>query len=376
IIFYDAGEVEPPKRYRRFFLSEQTVSFRPETIPGGTLQKYNYLLNIVGFRMQEHAETKIRLVCEYTGEGEESEKLAEQRGAYVRNYLHDIWQISLDRVEVITSLQPVVNPADSMLRAELRAVHIESDNWDICSPIYLKETRRFYSPDTMRVRVDPLIPLADVAHCSVEFFKNGRRWFRQELTEGVNDSLLVGSFGWLKIAEEGLLSDDILVRGDSFSAQAVIVDRSGKESRTEIISVPVKFVGPLRSTGCSLSSHNVDRFSLTLFPRNSSSLDTTQQRILVDYCYPFFSGALSIKITGYADMWENDSTEALSRERATQVLNHVRKSVLLSPRTKVVDEGVGSTQPLYSNDLPEGRYYNRTVQILVESPRDDREPWE
>jgi len=34
----------------------------------------------------------------------------------------------------------------------------------------------------------------------------------------------------------------------------------------------------------------------------------------------------------------------------------------------LTSHGFGKTAPLYDNAVPEGRYYNRTVQVLVETP--------
>ena len=34
----------------------------------------------------------------------------------------------------------------------------------------------------------------------------------------------------------------------------------------------------------------------------------------------------------------------------------------------MISKGYGKTEPLYPNELPEGRYYNRTVQVFIETP--------
>jgi outer membrane protein OmpA-like peptidoglycan-associated protein len=35
--------------------------------------------------------------------------------------------------------------------------------------------------------------------------------------------------------------------------------------------------------------------------------------------------------------------------------------------------GTGEEEPLYSNELPEGRFFNRTVQVIIETPLADAE---
>ena len=34
----------------------------------------------------------------------------------------------------------------------------------------------------------------------------------------------------------------------------------------------------------------------------------------------------------------------------------------------LIPKGVGEVEPLFDNALPEGRFYNRTVQVIIETP--------
>jgi hypothetical protein len=45
----------------------------------------------------------------------------------------------------------------------------------------------------------------------------------------------------------------------------------------------------------------------------------------------------------------------------------MRKNIKQNLLASLDGKGVGEEAPLYSNELPEGRFYNRTVQIVVES---------
>ena len=53
--------------------------------------------------------------------------------------------------------------------------------------------------------------------------------------------------------------------------------------------------------------------------------------------------------------------KTLSARRAKAVANAIR-------HPKTTHEGIGETKLLYTNDLPEGRFYCRTVDIVVETP--------
>lgn len=115
-----------------------------------------------------------------------------------------------------------------------------------------------------------------------------------------------------------------------------------------------------------LVDRKIDRYSLLLFSYKSSTLTSHDIRVLKEYVYPEIRKNSRIKVSGYADVLEADLE--LSRERGRNVARHLEASVDTALIRSLDLEGVGSEQPLYTNDLPEGRFYNRTVQILVEYP--------
>jgi outer membrane protein OmpA-like peptidoglycan-associated protein len=74
-------------------------------------------------------------------------------------------------------------------------------------------------------------------------------------------------------------------------------------------------------------------------------------------------------VTGYTDIvGQEDRNQLLSRQRAGTVDRGLKRNVASGIVASLNTEGVGETDPLFSNDLPEGRFYNRTVQIVIETP--------
>jgi OOP family OmpA-OmpF porin len=68
--------------------------------------------------------------------------------------------------------------------------------------------------------------------------------------------------------------------------------------------------------------------------------------------------------TGYTDHLGNaEVNQRLSDGRAKSVADALKAG-------QVTSLGVGARRPLYNNDLPEGRFYNRTVEVRVETPVD------
>jgi OOP family OmpA-OmpF porin len=70
----------------------------------------------------------------------------------------------------------------------------------------------------------------------------------------------------------------------------------------------------------------------------------------------------TVSIVGHTDrIGDEEYNRKLSEERARLTASQLNAS------TSTVT-GVGENQPQYTNDLPEGRFYNRTVDVLVDTP--------
>ena len=111
-------------------------------------------------------------------------------------------------------------------------------------------------------------------------------------------------------------------------------------------------------------NRRIDRFSLILFDFKSSDIGTENQRIL-DIVREAISTRSRVTIYGYAD---RTGSPEINRELALDRCNSVRNALDRSLRNIPVQlEAVGSDRLLFDNDLPEGRNYCRTVQIVVET---------
>ena len=64
---------------------------------------------------------------------------------------------------------------------------------------------------------------------------------------------------------------------------------------------------------------------------------------------------------------ESDYNQDLSRRRALETARLVKARIV--PET-IVSEG-GGERPIFNNDLPEGRMYNRTVIVEIATPEED-----
>jgi outer membrane protein OmpA-like peptidoglycan-associated protein len=73
-------------------------------------------------------------------------------------------------------------------------------------------------------------------------------------------------------------------------------------------------------------------------------------------------------VVGHTDVIGSDEYNLkLSASRGAKAKEELAS--LLQIKVKSLDsKGVGEAEPLFDNSLPEGRFYNRTVQVIIETP--------
>ena len=79
------------------------------------------------------------------------------------------------------------------------------------------------------------------------------------------------------------------------------------------------------------------------------------------------SDSSKVMITGSTDkLGEKDYNLKLSKARAENTYSYIMN---LKPKAEFEEiKGIGDSKLLYDNDLPEGRFYCRTVLIEVSTP--------
>ena len=91
------------------------------------------------------------------------------------------------------------------------------------------------------------------------------------------------------------------------------------------------------------------------------------ERIMQEYVYPRITAGSRVTVNGYTDaIGSEEYNLKLSQERADAV-----RAVLLArmgeeATERVVAIGHGETDPVFSNEVQEGRFYNRTVSLVIE----------
>ncbi len=362
-VFFDLGSAKIPDRYVLFKSPEETSIFTDTTIAGGTLDKYYHILNIYGFRLKNHPKAKIQIVgcTDGTRPEEKSKELSKARAQAVYDYFKNIWGIDESRMKLSYRLKPKVvsNVRDSLGIAENRRVELICKDWDIIKPVFDKDPTIFPQPDHMNFVMDNGIEDILVDKRRIEIERGGKKWAVLKdigKTEGTKE--------WDWYSEDGELPKD----ETPFTARLVITTTNGHECPSPDIQIPVMQVKTEdRKVGKGKDS-TLERYSLILFPFDRSDAGKLNEKIMNDYVYNRVFPTSYVEVIGHTDvvgLYEHN--QRLSERRSKTVYNGIRRKTK-GKYGKLIVRGVGEDEPLYDNSLPEGRFYNRTVQVIIKTP--------
>ncbi len=362
-VFFDLGSSQLPSRYLTFNNLAETVAFADTTIAGGTLNKYYHILNIFGFRLQRYPSTNIEIVG--TNDGTEAAEkvagLSKNRAEVVFNYFKNIWGIDQSRMKLTFRDKPAVvsNLKDSLGIQENRRVEILCDDWNITKPVFDKDPTTFPQPEEMKFMLKNGIEDAIISSRRVEITKDNQPW---RTLENIGTMDLNTIWDWTN--EDSKYPKD----NASYQAQLIVKTKSGAECKSDPISIPVKQISTLDKKTEVVGDSTLERYNLILFPFNSSDAGSVNERIMREYVYDRVKPTSVVEVVGHTDVVGLfDHNFKLSERRANAVQAGINKETG-GKYTTLNKRGVGEDDPLYNNDLPEGRFYNRTVQVIIRTP--------
>jgi len=343
-IFFEEKSGGIPNRYV-MLNSDGTDNFSiPSLSASQTLTTYHHLLNIVGKRLQENPAATITLTGTTAGVTDGDATLAKARAENVKAYLTDIWKVDSSRISVVARALPErpspSNDPDGI--AENRRVEITSNDDRILAPVLTESKVTTLSPDHFEISARVLS--GKVSSSKVSILKRDR--VLQDFPLNKSHEII----DWKPRSEEFPITG----RADSL---LVLFKAEGSELQK---TIPIEEYTRERKQAEGITDKEVERYSLILFDFNQSELGRANQAI-VDLIKSRITSNATISVTGYTDrVGEENYNQKLSEERARVVAR-----ALSLPQTSVV-RGLGESQMLYSNDLPEGRFYSRTVIVEIE----------
>jgi outer membrane protein OmpA-like peptidoglycan-associated protein len=314
------------------------------------------VLNIVGRRMLMHPDAKLTFLGCTDGVTDEKNvpELARKRAETVRDYLRDTWGIADNRLKIDYRGMPekYSNPSTQDGILENRRVEVLTDDPDILEPILTTDTiRTVYVPN---VRFLPTVKAeAGVASWNVHTENQAKplKEFKGTTTVPVN-------IDW----ELQKMNKNVLKTLTSVKYELTATDQISQQASTAPDSVPVEQLTIEKKRELHIADTVFARYNLILFDFGKSTLGRLNQKIA-----EFVKGRLTpidlVTVTGFADrIGKPEFNKQLSEARA-------HSTAIAINRPQAPQHGVGGSELLYDNDLPEGRFYCRTVEIFVASPQ-------
>lgn len=364
-VFFDEGSSVIPDRYIPL-TSDYTSSFNDTTIAGGTLDKYYHVLNIYGFRLNKNPESKITLVgCNdnVTEKEKGNLELSKARAQAVYDYLKNVWGISEDRMKIEARNFPKIksNPRDSLGHQENRRVEVICDDWTIMKPVFEVDPKTFPQPVTMEFITTNGIADDIIASKRIEISRNNQAW--NSLSDlGVKENSF--NYDWRNTSNKYPIVPD----NAPYVAQLIVTTKSGAECKSDPIEIPVYHATTSDRKIVTGADSTQENYSLILFPFNSANAGPLNDKIMNDYVYGRVYPTSNIQVIGHTDIIGlYETNKRLSERRAGTVYDGINR-VSRRKYGNLDRSGVGEDNPLYNNDLPEGRFYNRTVQVLIQTP--------
>ncbi len=363
-VFFDYGSYEISKKY---ILVNNPLDFRFDSLVNkNPLEVYWNLLNIVGFRLRQHPEAIIRLIgCNSNvGEEENNLELSKKRAQKIAEYLSYVWEIDPMRIKIEARNLPSV-PSNTNIpegNQENQRVEIVSDHVEILSPVTIIQNEFYIFPDTLLWTVTTNENIRD---------------YKFQLFDTTTFS---SNFDLVPKVDTFKFSLNRLLKGKGNPSKKVTTTTTffynSKDSTIVVYSsVPLierKFNGVFSPRNIEVIGDSIlnifpkkenkvlEKFFIILFDFNSSKINPIQKEFLTIKIKPKLEKAKKITLIGHTDIiGERDYNIELSKVRAEEVARALDiKSALI--------QGVGASQLLFDNKLPEGRFYSRTVEIIIE----------
>lgn len=358
-LFFEPGSAEIPARYQRLSGREEIGFFDETRLSGDALAHYYQLLNIIGARMIRQPQASISITgCSDNDQFDSAvPDIGRKRAEAVQRYLTEVWGIEPLRLNVRGRGLPDVPSTTSLEegKAENRRVEIESLDWEIIRPVSF-EAREVTAKPTETVFKMEVSADDGLKQWTLPLYA-GSSLFHE--LKGTSSGFVDLHWNWRNAAGE--------LPQYQLRYEVVVEDSLARTKTIEGSTIPVKVLTEDRKLLEQLPEKDVERISLILFEFGRADLGPQNERILRDVP-SHVTPQSAVMIVGYTDIIGEDATNyALSVRRSSSVRD--RLTPMLKTGKPIRASGLGEQVPFFSNAIPEGRFYNRTVQIIIETPR-------
>lgn len=347
-IFFDSGSVTIPERYKRITQEEQRKFSVDDMQADSALQLYHNMLNILGKRLQTNPQSTIILTGTNSNNGIEAENLqmSQQRAEVVRDYLVNVWEIDANRIQLKTRNLPEEPSRTSTGYGdeENRRVEITSNNPDIFLPVKFIDTSFNIVNKDIRIGTER-INKDNLQRWELRAFAGGRSAVLQS-GQTMADTLQI-DISPISFA---------ISKSNKLELKLVSIDAEGNVRLLGENTIPI--------TQTVANKNRVEKYNLITFGYNSTAVNDANNYIIEDVKKNILPTS-TLTLTGHTDRTGNPQyNKDLSLKRAKEISRFFTAN-------QMVTEGRGFDDLLFPLELPEGRFYSRTVRIIVDTYIDD-----
>lgn len=357
-VFFEDNSSDFREVYK-YLQPEETSKFHVENLfMETTMDIYYNMLNIVGERLTKYPDANITLVGCNSNIGVEkgNTSLSQKRAETVRDYLINNWKIADNRIKIESrnlsakASTPIDEPDKT---AENRRVEIYSDDYRILEPVFIEKIDRTANPPIVRFKATAE---AEAGLKSWQITATQNSDSKNKFTES-GAEIIPEKVDWALEEFQKIIPkspEPIVYNLD-------LVDNKGNKKSIENQTLPIEVITLKSKRINRVGDYEIEKFSLILFDFDKSTVESANQRI-VDFISKRIKKESILEISGFTDRTGNaDYNRKLSGRRADATKNALK-------RADATVQGVGEDKLLYNNDVPEGRFYCRTVQIIVKTP--------
>ena len=354
-IFFDKDTSALPIRYSSLD-KKSSYNFNSNNLfDVNTLDIYHHLLNIIGERMMANPTAKLNIVgtISESETGNLAKILPIERAKTVRDYLTNVWGIAESRLIISAINKPTIPSTSSEIESieENQRVELYSSDDKILAPLLLKDT--LYTPITKEIDFYTVLDtnLKDFSWNFKVFSDESSAYFDES---GRTEPPLNTQF---IITEEiaNLIKDkrELNYRFDLIRAT------DERENIAGTINVTINSLEQKQRD--KVNDVRIDKYSLILFDFDKFELSKKNLDIL-DIVKQNINNDSKLLISGYSDkIGEAEYNKTLSKKRTESVSSQF-------PNNKKELYPYGESIILFNNNLPEGRFYSRTVTINATTP--------
>ncbi len=354
-VFFPANSSKPESAYQLPELRESGEGIAADTLKDA-LSVNDYLLSLICRRMKQYPTAQLVIIGTNDGRNElRNRTLSLQRAQTIRSQLVACG-IDSSRITVEARDLPekpsAPNDPDGI--AENRRVEFRASTPEILEPFQSRVgIERLASPDAL-IFIPEIQTSDPVKEWELVISQAGRtlRTFRGDGTPR--------PLTWTIQPSE--LSSQQVPIDYTFRAESVL----GKVSESSG-SISVDYLSSTRKLQEKSGDKSIEKFSLILFDFDSDVITPDNKRILDLKILPAIKPGSTVKIYGYTDrIGDARYNLDLSRRRAQAVMAYLKSK---RPDATYQTAGFGETIERFDNNRPTGRQLSRTVQILIETPK-------